>query len=162
MLHNRRTRLTAALIGGAAALAIGGLTAAPAGAASVTDSKFTLSLGAGNSATAKVCYTLNPSNLDVDENEQYTEKVEIWGDDQHDTVKSNDDFVVTLYSGSRTFNNTTPVTDICRKHKYSDRKDLNEDSGPGQDELYAKIKLVPIDPQLKTVSKRTNEVKTHL
>lgn len=158
MSYTRKSKLTGALLSGVAALAIVGLSATPAGAATVSGTSFSVTLTGSNGASVTACYTLNPSNLDVNEGVVYTERVHIHGDDQHDTIKSGDDHLDYAYSHSRTFTSTSPVTGICRTKTYTNRDILNEDNGLGQDEIYAKIELVPTDPQLRSVSVNTSIV----
>jgi hypothetical protein len=157
MTHHLTNRLAGTLIGGAAAAALFGLTAT-AHAVTVDPNKFSVTLTGSQGASVKACYSLDPSNLDVDEGIEYIEQVDLYGDDQHDTVHSDDDFLVRIYSANRTFSSTTPINNICRSKTLSDRDELNEDTGLGQDEIYAKISLVPTDPQLKPVHKKSKIV----
>jgi hypothetical protein len=149
MKLHRTNRLTGLLLAGAAAVAVVGLSSAPAQAASITGTTFTVTLTSGNGATIKTCYTLNPATFDVTGAVAYDERVHVHGQDS-----VNDDHLD--YMGStirRVFTSTSPQTH-CRTKTYSDRSILNEDS-IGQDELYTMIELNPVDPTLNTVTKNS-------
>src|SRR6476469_2968809 len=74
MFRNRKTRLVGALIGGAAAVAIVGVSATPAQAITLASFQtLSVTLKSGDNASVKACYTLNPIQADVNEDYQYIE-----------------------------------------------------------------------------------------
>jgi hypothetical protein len=155
---NMKMKLFVAGAGAAGALAA---IAAPASAATPSKAKLTITLDSKGGAAAKVCYTITPSKLDVDEAISYTEKVSMWGSDKGE-LKGGDDPLGTFANKTRKFTSTSQVLDLCRTMNYSDSSALNEDTGTSpEDEIYAKIVLVPSDKQLRSTSVTTQIVRNY-
>jgi len=108
-----------------------------------------------------ISYSELKAKLDVDEAVSYTEKVSILGSDKGE-AKGGDDPISTFANKTRKFTSTSQVLDLCRTMNYSDESALNEDTGTfPEDEIYAKIVLVPSNKQLKSTSVTTPIVRNN-
>jgi hypothetical protein len=143
------------LVAGAGVAGTLAMIATPALAASPSAAKLTITLDSKGGAATKVCYTVTPSKLDVDEAISYTEKVKLWGSDKGE-AKGNDDPIYDFPNVTRKFTSTSQVLSVCRTANFADVDALNEDTGTSpEDEIYAKITLVPSEKQLKSASVKT-------
>jgi hypothetical protein len=149
------------LVAGAGAAGALAAIAAPASAATPSKATLKITLDSKGGAAAKVCFTVTPSKLDVDEAVSYTEKVTIWGSDKGE-LKGGDDLISTFANKTLKFTSTSQVLTPCRTMNYSDESALNEDTGTSpEDEIYAKIVLVPSDKQLRSTSITTPIVRNN-
>jgi hypothetical protein len=137
------------LVAGAGAAGALAAIAAPASAAAPSNAKLTITLDTHGGATALVCFNTKPTQTDLDEKVSYTEKVTIWGSDKGE-AKGGDDLISTFADNTVKFTGSQQLS-LCRSIHYSNEKALNEDTGTfPEDEIYAKIVMVPSNHQLKT------------